>query len=118
MLEHEKINYVEYGSTNLAATKAFFQSAFNWQFEDFGSDYTAFTGGGLDGGFFQSDKVSQTNTGGALLVLYSENLEHTLASVSQAGGQISQSIFDFPGGRRFHFNEPGGNEMAVWAQPV
>ena len=104
---HEKMNYVEYPSKNLEATKAFFQTAFGWSFADYGPEYAAFSDQGLDGGFFQSDMAASTDNGSALIVFYSARL---------AGGQIVKPIFAFPGGRRFHFTEPGGNEFAVWAE--
>ena len=115
MNQHEKINYVEYPSNNLPATKAFFTKAFNWIFTDYGPDYTAFSNEGLDGGFFKSSLRSSTANGGALLVFYSADLEATLAKVVGAGGNVTKPIFSFPGGRRFHFCEPCGNEFAVWS---
>ena len=115
MNSHEKINYVEFGSQHIEETKSFFSSVFGWEFQDFGPDYTAFTNQGLDGGFFRSELSSTTNNGGALIVLYSEDLEATLAKVEQNGGIIVKPVFAFPGGRRFHFQEPGGNELAVWS---
>jgi len=115
MNQHEKINYVELPSQNLAATKAFFQKVFNWQFNDFGPDYTAFSNQGLDGGFYQANLTSDTSNGAALIVFYSKDLEATLNKIEQAGGCICQAIFEFPGGRRFHFKEPSGNEFAVWS---
>ncbi|MES2841853.1 MAG: VOC family protein [Pseudomonadota bacterium] len=117
MPAHEKINYVEYPARDLQATKAFFQAAFGWSFEDYGPDYVAFSGQGLDGGFFRAEMASTTGQGGALIVFYSDRLEETLAKVTAAGGQIVKPIFPFPGGRRFHFLEPSGNEFAVWAAP-
>jgi predicted enzyme related to lactoylglutathione lyase len=113
---HEKINYVELPAKDLPATKAFFQSVFGWSFVDYGPDYTAFSDQGLDGGFFQSDLASSTEKGAALIVFYSNQLESTLAKVEKAGGSIVRPIFSFPGGRRFHFTEPSGNEFAVWSE--
>ena len=118
MSQHEKINYVEFPCRNLAKTKAFFIEAFGWCFEDYGPEYIAFSEAGLAGGFFQSDLVSTTATGAALVVLYSENLEATQLKVERRGGLIVQTIFSFPGGRRFHFTEPSGNELAVWSDRV
>jgi uncharacterized protein len=115
MNEHEKLNYVEFASSDLQATKTFFEKAFKWSFIDYGPKYTAFSGQGLDGGFFNADLCSKTENGAALLVFYSNNLEGTLAKVSEAGGEIVKPIFPFPGGRRFHFSEPSGNEFAVWS---
>jgi len=115
MNQHEKINYVEWPAHDLAATKSFFSSAFDWVFTDFGPEYTAFAGQGLDGGFYQSELKASTATGSALIVFYSSDLEATLTKVERAGGDIVKSVFAFPGGRRFHFCEPSGNEFAVWS---
>lgn len=117
MPEHGKIDYVEYPSRDLAATKRFFEHAFGWTFEDYGPDYAAFSDQGLDGGFFRSELAARTDAGSALVVLYSDDLEATLGKVEAAGGMVVKPIFAFPGGRRFHFTEPGGNELAVWSQP-
>ena len=115
MDNHEKINYVEFPASDLPTTKRFFESAFNWTFQDFGPDYTSFTNEGLDGGFFKSDLCSKTDNGGALVVFYSADQEDTQRKVQAAGGTINKAIFSFPGGRRFHFEEPSGNEFAVWS---
>lgn len=115
MSTHEKLDYVEFPASNLPATKEFFAQAFGWEFVDYGPEYTAFSGQGLDGGFFKADLHSSTETGAALLVFYSNDLEDTLNKVSNAGGTVIKSIFNFPGGRRFHFSEPSGNEFAVWS---
>ncbi len=95
------------------ATKQFFTDVFDWQFEDYGPEYTAFSNQGLDGGFFKSDAKATTQNGSALIVFYSENLEATRDKVIRCGGVISKDIFSFPGGRRFQFIEPSGNELAV-----
>ena len=78
-------------------------------------EYCAFSNSGLEGGFFKSELSSSTANGSALIVLYNDNLERTLKEIEAAGGKISQPIFSFPGGRRFHFIEPSGNELAVWS---
>ena len=116
MNEHEKINYIEYPAKDIPATKRFFETVFGWSFVDYGADYAAFSNQGLDGGFFKSVLASATDKGAALLVFYSQNLESTEAKIKQAGGVISKAIFSFPGGRRFHFIEPSGNEFAVWSE--
>jgi uncharacterized protein len=116
MMQHEKLNYVEFPANNIPATKRFFEKAFAWTFEDFGPEYTAFTDQGIDGGFYKSDLTSTTLNGSALLVLLSDNLQLTQANVEAAGGKISTPIFSFPGGQRFHFIEPSGNELAVWSK--
>lgn len=117
-MEHEKLNYVEFAAKDLAATKAFFSVVFGWQFVDYGPEYTAFDNQGLEGGFYYAEMASQTANGGALLVFYSDNLEETLEKVEGNGGQVVKAIFTFPGGRRFHFVEPSGNEFAVWSNAV
>ena len=118
MNNHEKINYLERSSKDLPATKLFFTTAFGWTFEDFGPDYSAFSNQGLDGGFFKSKLASSTENGTALVVFYSDNLELTFVKIERAGGKIVKPVFTFPGGRRFHFVEPGGNEFAVWSDTI
>jgi predicted enzyme related to lactoylglutathione lyase len=115
MSQKEMINYVELPAKNIPATKAFFEHAFSWHFIDYGPEYTAFSHAGIDGGFFQSNLASSTLNGACLLVLLSDNLELTQQRVIKSGGRICQEIFSFPGGRRFHFIEPSGNELAVWS---
>jgi predicted enzyme related to lactoylglutathione lyase len=113
---HEKINYIEFPAKDIEATKAFFTAAFDWVFTDYGPTYTAFSNAGIDGGFFQSDKVATTKNGSVLIVLYSKTLEQTQTKIEKAGGKIIKPIFSFPGGRRFHFCDPNGNEYAVWSE--
>ncbi len=115
MKAHETINYVEYPARDIEASKRFFEAAFGWSFVDYGPDYAAFADEGLDGGFYRSELKAETARGSALIVFYSEALEATLAKVESAGGAIVKPIFAFPGGRRFHFTEPSGNEFAVWS---
>lgn len=116
MHAHEKINYVEFPAKDLERTKSFFEAAFGWSFVDYGPDYIAFSDQGLDGGFFRSGLNARTDRGSALIVLFSNSLEATQAKVEKAGGRIAKPIFSFPGGRRFHFIEPSGNEFAVWGE--
>lgn len=109
-----KLDYLELpalGGT-LDSVKSFYSAAFSWSFTDYGPTYSAFEEG-LDGGF-HSDAVEGLKQ--PLPVLYSENLEATLAAVENAGGQIVKDIFSFPGGRRFHFRDPADNELAVWGE--
>ena len=109
-----RISYVEFPARNLEATQSFFRTVFNWSFQDYGPEYTAFSDAGLEGGFFKSELQANTENGSALVVLYSPHLEETRAKIVDAGGTIVKDIFPFPGGRRFHFSEPSGNELAVW----
>ncbi len=110
-----KINYLEIPTKHIPSTKAFFSAAFGWEFVDYGTDYSCFSNAGIQGGFFTSDKTVSTLTGSVLVVLYSEHLENTLVRVVDSGGKVVRSIFPFPGGRRFHFSDPNGNEFAVWS---
>ena len=114
--EHHQINYIELPATDLATTKRFYGAVFGWTFQDWGPDYVSFSGGGLDGGFTSQSAVGAG--GGALVVLYSDELEASLDAVVAAGGTITRPIFSFPGGRRFHFTDPNGLELAVWGEEV
>ncbi len=116
MNEHEKISYVEFPARNMQATKAFFTEVFGWSFQDYGPEYTSFSDQGIaGGGFFKAELSSSTKNGAALIVFYSSNLEATRDKIEKANGVIIKPIFSFPGGRRFHFKEPSGNEFAVWS---
>jgi len=116
MNTHEKINYVEFPAKDIEATKVFFNKAFGWSFVDYGPEYTAFSNEGLDGGFYKSDLAVSTENGSALIVFYSNELENTQSKIENVGGSIMKPIFSFPGGRRFHFTDPNGNEYAVWSE--
>ncbi|HEX9923867.1 MAG TPA: VOC family protein [Anaerolineae bacterium] len=111
MKKHEQIQYVEFLSKDLPRIKKFYQDAFQWTFTDYGPEYTAFEGEYVDGGFTPGEPVK----GSVLVILYSEKLEETLEKVRQAGGAIVKDIFSFPDGRRFHFVDMDGNELAVWS---
>lgn len=115
MNEHEKINYIEFPAKDIEATKKFFNSVFGWSFVDYGPEYVAFNNEGLDGGFFKSELTVSTENGSALVVFYSKEIEGTQTKIKNAGGLIIKPIFEFPGGRRFHFTDPNGNEYAVWS---
>ncbi len=112
-MTHLKIDYVEFASGDLANSKAFFAKAFGWTFQNYGPDYAAMTNAGLDGGL-QSDPAESNAL--PLVILKADDLEAAEAEVTSAGGTITRTIFAFPGGRRFHFREPGGNELAVWSE--
>jgi len=113
MERDRRIDYIELPATDIAATKRFYIDAFGWKFTDYGPDYTSFEDGRLAGGFTKDGKVAK---GGPLVVIYADNLEAVEAKVRQAGGTIVKPIFSFPGGRRFHFSDPSGNELAVWSE--
>jgi hypothetical protein len=112
MREDGKIDYVEFPGTDLAAVKAFYGAAFGWTFTDYGPDYAAFEGEGTDGGFAAGPSGAPEKP---LVVLYAHHLEAMEAKVAASGGKITRAIFTFPGGRRFHFKDPSGNELAVWS---
>lgn len=106
----EQIDYVEFPSSDRAATSAFFSAAFGWGTTSYGPDYDGLTGAGIDGGVDQgAGKVAAT-----MAIVRTDDLDDAEKRVIAAGGVITRAPFDFPGGRRFHFREPGGNEVAVW----
>lgn len=105
-----KIDYVEFGSSDLQATQAFMNETFGWTFTDYGSHYRDITGAGLQAG------VHDDGADAPLVILATNDLEDALAQVRKAGAEITQEIFEFPGGRRFHFTAPGGVKLAVWSQ--
>lgn len=113
--EDQKIDYVEFPASDFDAVQAFYEQAFGWTFVDYGPEYRAFNDGKLDGGFRLAEVQSTTEAGGALVILYAENLEETRDKVIASGGRIMADIFSFPGGRRFQFADPHGNELAVWS---
>ena len=110
---HHGICYVEFHASDLTRTKTFFEKVFGWVFTDYGPDYVAFEDGMIAGGFARSEKKASLASGSALVVIFSTNLEKSLAQVVEHGGTITQEIFSYPGGRRFHFTEPSGNELSV-----
>lgn len=105
-----KLDYIEFSSPALDETQSFFARAFGWEFIDYGDDYKDIQGAGLGGGIAREDLRAP------LPVLLTDDLEHMLAVVKSAGARITKEIFEFPGGRRFQFIEPGGTEMAVWCK--
>ncbi|MET2984736.1 VOC family protein [Aureibaculum conchae] len=106
------INYVEFRAIDLEKIKTFYSKAFGWSFTDYGESYTAFSESGLEGGFeITNDKI----VNGVLVVLYHQNLDLIKNKVIDCGGKISVDTFSFPGGKRFQFLDPSGNELAVWS---
>lgn len=110
-LKHEQVQYLEFLSNDINRAKNFYTASFGWKFTDYGPDYTAFEGDYVDGGFTTGKPVP----GSVLVILYSDDIESTEAKVRQAGGTIVKDTFDFPGGKRFHFTDPDGYELAVWS---
>jgi predicted enzyme related to lactoylglutathione lyase len=110
MTDH--IDYVELRGGDLAASKDFYATAFGWGFVDYGPTYAGFADAGLDGGL-----DGTTDAGVApLVILRTDDLEGALARVEAAGGEVTAPIFEFPGGRRFHFRDPAGNVLGVWGE--
>ena len=110
--KNNNINYLEFKANDLQKIKKFYQQSFGWNFKDYGSNYVAFSESGLEGGFEQTD---ENIVNGVLVVLYYQDLEYIKSKIVKAGGKISKDVFSFPGGRRFHFIDPTGNELAVWS---
>ena len=117
MREDGKLDYLEMPGGDLKAQKAFYAAAFGWRFVDYGPDYAAFDEG-LEGGFYAGPRGDAGGGPVPLPVLFSTDLEASLARIQGAGAEITRPIFAFPGGRRFHFRDPAGNELAVWGDPA
>ncbi len=111
--KNNKIDYIEFPATDIAATKKFYSATFGWVFTDWGPEYISFEDGRMSGGFA---KVKSVSGNGVFVVLYASDLEKTEAIVVKNGGTITKPPFEFPGGRRFHFKDPNGNELAVWSE--
>jgi hypothetical protein len=115
---HHGVDYIELAVTDMSQAKAFYEAAFGWKTTDYGPDYVGFADGARGereaGGFRLANEVTP---GGPLIILYSENLEASAAAVRAAGGTITKEIFEFPGGRRFEFDDPCGNRLGVWGAP-
>ena len=115
MNDHHHFNYIELPTTDMAAMKSFYSAVFGWDYVDYGPHYAAITGAGMDGGL-DAKADRKPSDQGALVVLYSDNLEASEQAVKAVDGIITVPIFNFPGGRRFHFKDPSGNELAVWTK--
>lgn len=113
MRTERQIDYLEIPVTDLDRTREFFTALFDWSFQEYGPDYYSFNDGRLDGGIRRADQAAPAS--GVLIVFYSTDLERDLERVEELGATISQAIFSFPGGRRFHFVDPAGTEFAMWS---
>lgn len=111
-IKDNHINYIEFKAKDLEKIKAFYSKSFNWAFTDYGPTYIAFSESGLEGGFVKTENEILS---GALVVLYHKDLDLIKNKIIKLNGRISKNIFSFPGGRRFHFIDPSGNELAVWS---
>lgn len=114
---HHAIDYLELTVRDLAAAKAFYSAAFGWAFTDYAPTYAGIQGAEREQGGLSQGEPAPGGAGAPLIVLYSEDLGASLAAVKAAGGEIVTEPFEFPGGRRFHFADPSGNQLAVWAKP-
>jgi len=114
MPNNMSIDYIELPASDFSDVEAFYSKVFGWTFESYGPEYHAFKDGNLDGGFYKSTTVSSADAGAALVIFYATDLEAVQDAVVAAGGAIVKPIFSFPGGRRFQFTDPHGNELAVW----
>lgn len=113
MHAHHTIDYIEFTVRDLAAAKRFYSGAFGWKFTDYGPTYAAIQGAEREvGGLFQTDEL---RSGGPLVILYSDDLDASVRAVEDSGGKVLKAPYAFPGGRRFHFADPSGNELAVWS---
>ncbi|CAM1351010.1 VOC family protein [Tenacibaculum halocynthiae] len=112
MNTNNHINYIEFTASNLEKIKTFYTNTFEWVFTDYGPNYVAFSNSGVEGGFEKSEKKIKN---GVLVVLYHKDLESIQNLIVKFEGKITKNIFSFPGGRRFHFTDPSGNELAVWS---
>lgn len=112
---NNSINYIELPMIKNAETKNFYSKVFEWEFTDWGPDYISFSGANIDGGFNGLGEA-QISPPGVLVVLYTNDLDKKFEEVKKAGGGITKPIYEFPGGKRFHFRDPNGNELAVWSE--
>ena len=106
-----QIDNIEFNVSDIARSKTFYGAAFGWTFTDYGPVYCEFTDGRLTGGF---TTLGPVKTGGPLVILYADDLGATQKRLEEAGAKIVKPVFTFPGGRRFHFTDPDGYELAVW----
>ncbi len=113
-IQDNSINYIEFPATDMEKTRQFYGAAFGWTFVDYGPAYASFSGAGVDGGFTLDAKASGST--GVLVVLYHHDLEEIELKVKALGCEVVKPIFSFPGGRRLHFADPNGNELAIWSE--
>lgn len=103
------IDYFELPSGAMASSKAFFGSAFGWSFTEYGPDYSEFADAGLVGGLTNEDEMSRPFVG-----IRTDDIEAAVRAVEAAGGTVTRSVYDYPGGKRFFFREPGGVVLMVY----
>jgi predicted enzyme related to lactoylglutathione lyase len=111
----QRIDYVEFSVSDIARSRDFYGKAFGWSFKDYGPAYCEFNDGRLTGGFALDGGGNASKAGGPLVILYAGDLDATQARLERAGARIVKPAYAFPGGRRFHFADPDGYELAVWS---
>ena len=114
----QRIDYVEFAVGDIARSREFYGAAFGWSFTDYGPEYCSFDDGRLSGGFSRvggDTGRGAVHPGGPLVILYADDLGETQRRIEKAGGKVVKPIYSFPGGRRFHFADPDGYELAVWS---
>jgi predicted enzyme related to lactoylglutathione lyase len=111
-----KIDYIEIPAKDPKKAWTFFEGLFGWRFEDYGPDYCSFNDGRIAGGFYRSTAAASVANGAPLIVFYRQDLVEAVKRVKSHGGTITKEIFSFPGGSRFHFTDPNGNEFAIWSE--
>ncbi len=116
MIGENRIDYIEIPARDPRKAWEFFEKLFGWKFEDYGPDYCSFNDGRMAGGFYRADVAASVRAGAPLVVFYRHDLATAVARVKTLGGTITKDIFSFPGGRRFHFTDPNGNEFAIWSE--
>lgn len=114
-MPHHQVDFFEIPSRDLAASKRFYAAAFGWTFQDWGDAYADIQGAGLSGGLRAEPADAVVPRGGPLVILFSDDLAASERAVTEAGATITER-HEFPGGRRFHFREPGGAELAIWTK--
>lgn len=113
---HHAISYVELGVTDLAAARAFYTSAFGWEFNDYGPAYNGIRAPDGEGEIGGLNPATVPDSAGPLVLLFSADLDATAAAVEAAGGVVVDGPYDFPGGRRFEFHDPSGNRLGVYGE--
>jgi len=113
---HHAIDYIELNVSDLPATRSFYEAAFGWQFNDYGPEYAGIRAADGEGEVGGLNATGTPSPGGPLVMLYSDDLDASVSAVEQAGGAVTNGPYEFPGGRRFHFSDPSGNELGVWAK--
>jgi uncharacterized protein len=112
---HHAISYVEINVKDLPATRGFYEAAFGWEFNDYGPTYAGIRASDGEGEVGGLNAGSEPARGGPLVLLFSNDLDASVAAVEAAGGQVVSGPYDYPGGRRFHFTDPSGNELGVYS---